>query len=81
MTCRTISPAQARQLVSAGARLIDIRSADEFARARLPGAENRPLGTLDPVAHDGPVVFHCKSGMRTAAERLRREYARFTGAS
>jgi rhodanese-related sulfurtransferase len=67
MTCRTISPAEARELVSKGAKLIDIRGADEFARARLPGAENRPLDALGAVAHDGPVVFHCRSGMRTAA--------------
>ena len=74
MTCPTISPAQAQRLVDGGARLIDIRSADEFARVRLPRAENRPLDRLDTIAHDGPVVFHCKSGMRTAAnaERLAR---------
>lgn len=67
MTCQTVSPTEALRLVSQGAKLIDIRGADEFARTRLPGAENLPLDTLDTVAHDGPVVFHCKSGMRTAA--------------
>lgn len=67
MTCQTVSPTEALRLVSQGAKLIDIRGADEFARARLPGAENRPLDTLGSVAHDGPVVFYCKSGMRTAA--------------
>ena len=67
MTCQIVSPAEALRLVSQGAKLIDIRGADEFARARLPGAENRPLDALGAVAHDGPVVFHCKSGMRTAA--------------
>lgn len=74
MTCPTISPAHALDLVNGGARLIDIRGADEFARVRLPRAENRPLDRLDTIAHDGPVVFHCKSGMRTAAnaERLAR---------
>lgn len=66
MTCQTITPAKALDLVSKGAKLVDIRGADEFARARLPGAENRPLDTLGTVSHDGPVVFHCKSGMRTA---------------
>lgn len=67
MTCQTVTPAEALRLVSQGAKLVDIRGADEFARARLPGAENRPLDALGTVAHDGPVVFHCKSGMRTAA--------------
>ena len=67
MTCQTVTPTEARRLVSQGAKLIDIRGADEFARARLPGAENRPLEALGAIAHDGPVVFHCRSGMRTAA--------------
>ena len=67
MTCQTVTPAEALRLVRQGAKLVDIRGADEFARARLPGAENRPLDALGTVAHDGPVVFHCKSGMRTAA--------------
>lgn len=75
MTCHTISPAQAQRLVNGGARLIDIRSADEFARVRLPRAENRPLDRLDTIAHDGPVVFHCKSGMRTAANAERLAHA------
>lgn len=74
MTCRTITPVEARQLVSEGAMLVDIRGADEFARVRLPGAENRPLGDLGQIGHGGPVVFHCRSGMRTAAnaDRLAR---------
>lgn len=67
MTCQTLTPAQARDAVARGARLIDIRSGDEFARVRLPGAENRPLDQLTTVTHDGPVVFHCRSGMRTTA--------------
>ena len=52
MTCQTLTPAQARDAVARGARLIDIRSADEFARVRLPGAENRPLDQLTTVTHD-----------------------------
>ena len=67
MTCQTVTPAEALRLVSEGAKLVDIRGAGEFARARLPGAENRPLDALGTVSHEGPVVFHCKSGMRTAA--------------
>lgn len=66
MTCKTISPAEAQRLIAQGARLIDIRGADEFARARLPGASNVPLDRLTPLHSEGPVVFHCRSGMRTA---------------
>jgi rhodanese-related sulfurtransferase len=74
MTLATLSPADARDMVAAGARLIDIRGADEHARERIPGAANLPLDRIDTLPHDArPVVFHCKSGMRTAgnAARLR----------
>jgi rhodanese-related sulfurtransferase len=67
MTLAKLSPAEARRMVDAGARLIDIRGRDEFARSRAPGAENRPLDELDAIEHDGPVVFLCRSGMRTTA--------------
>lgn len=66
MTLPRLSPAEARRLSDSGARLIDIRGRDEFARARAPGAENRPLDELEPFDHDGPVVFVCRSGMRTS---------------
>jgi len=68
---KTLSPADARSLLASGARLVDIRTPDEFARARLPGAENRPLDSIDPAEGpaegDAPVIFLCRSGMRTAA--------------
>lgn len=71
MTCKTISAAEARDLLNRGGRLIDIRARDEFARAHLPGAENRPLDSLSRVPHCGPVVFHCRSGTRTAHNAAR----------
>lgn len=67
MTLPTLSPAEARDLLTQGARLVDIRAADEFARARVAAAENRPLDALGPIAGDAPVVFMCRSGMRTGA--------------
>lgn len=67
MSLPTISATQARELASRGARLIDIRGADEFARSHASGAENRPLDTIGPVTGDAPVVFLCRSGMRTSA--------------
>jgi rhodanese-related sulfurtransferase len=65
MALPRLSPAEARRLADAGARLIDIRGRDEFARVHAPGAENRPLDELGKVEGDGPVVFLCRSGMRT----------------
>lgn len=67
MTLPTLTPADARALLARGARLVDIRAADEFARARAQGAENQPLDTLADVPGDRPVVFMCRSGMRTGA--------------
>ncbi|WP_249110226.1 rhodanese-like domain-containing protein [Neokomagataea anthophila] len=68
MTLVALSPADARVAVDTGARLIDIRGADEYARERIPGAVNVPLNRIGDLAYDGrPVIFHCKSGMRTTA--------------
>ena len=71
MTLATLSSADARAVIDAGARLIDIRGADEHARERIPGAINVPLDRIGDLPRDGrPVVFHCKSGMRTAANAV-----------
>ena len=68
MTLGILSPADARAMIDAGAWLIDIRGADEHARERIPGAVNMPLERIGELPRDGrTVVFHCRSGMRTAA--------------
>jgi rhodanese-related sulfurtransferase len=67
-----IEPAElATRLASGRATLVDIREADEFARAHVKGALNRPLSdfesahlTIEPERH---VVFTCRTGMRTGA--------------
>lgn len=72
MTLSHITPAQAQALIAAGARLIDIRGHDEHARERIPGAVNTPLDTLVDLAPEHtPVIFHCRSGMRTDAASVR----------
>lgn len=73
----SLSPAEVKRRIDAGkAVLVDIREADEFARAHIEGAMSLPLSDweaahlkIDP-AQD--VVFTCRSGMRTqgACERL-----------
>jgi len=68
MTIRTLSPAEAHAAIAAGARLIDIRDADEHARERIAGATSLPLARIGELPGDErPVIFHCRSGMRTAA--------------
>lgn len=58
------------RLAAGKAMLVDIREADEFARAHIPGARSQPLSAFE-VAHlaidpDADVVFTCRTGMRTA---------------
>lgn len=71
MSCRQITPAEAGALLAQGARLIDIRDPDEHARSRIPGAESHPLGRLAVVAGEAPVIWHCRTGMRTSANAAR----------
>jgi rhodanese-related sulfurtransferase len=67
MSLAKITPKEAKRLVDAGATLIDIRAPDEHARESIPGARNLPLGQGQPRDLVGPLVFHCRSGMRTSA--------------
>lgn len=73
MSVTTILPAEAEQLMRQGARLVDVRDADEFAREHIPGADCIPLARIEPGSLTGsaPVVFHCRSGLRTAAQAQR----------
>lgn len=72
MTVKALSPADARLAIERGARLIDIRAADEHARERIPGATSLPLDRIAGLPRDDrPVVFHCRSGMRTTANATR----------
>jgi phage shock protein E len=75
---REIQGGDARKLVAAGARLLDVRSPEEYAGGHLPGAINIPVQELDRrVAEVGPIdgelVVYCRSGHRSgrATELLR----------
>lgn len=74
MTLKTIDAAGAKRLIDGGALLVDIREPDEFARERVPGARNQPLGALANLGtgRATAVIFHCRSGNRTQlnAQRL-----------
>ena len=47
MTIGTISPREAQTLVAQGAKLIDIRDADEYLYEHIPEAHLVPLSTLE----------------------------------
>ena len=67
-----VSPAAAREWLKKGARVIDVRSEEEFRGGHLPGAANIPLDRLrDEVSRlarskDQPLLLHCLSGTRSA---------------
>ncbi len=75
-----VSPAQARQRITEGALLLDVRDKEEFEAGHIPGAVNVSRGTLemriDEVAPDKqtPIVCLCGGGNRgaLAADTLQR---------
>jgi rhodanese-related sulfurtransferase len=69
-----IEPVDAAAMLRDGAVLVDIRGADEHARARIPGAYLAPFDRLAeamPETTGRAVIFHCKTGMRTGANAAR----------
>lgn len=66
----TIGPADVPALIAAGALLVDIREQEEWDEARIPGAEFRPLSTIDrwwpQLPRDATVILYCRSGNRSA---------------
>ncbi len=67
---RTMLPA----LRQAGAVLVDVRSAGEFASAHAPGTVNIPLSDLgarvSEIPKDVPVVVCCASGSRSGMAKI-----------
>lgn len=57
--------------IKAGARIIDVRTPDEFADEAYPKAKNIPLAALaarmnELEPKDKPIVVYCASGARSA---------------
>jgi len=76
MTPETVKPAEAHALMRKGALLVDIRDADEHAREHIPGALNVPLAGIEALPPaTGPIIFHCRTGMRTDANAARLQAA------
>lgn len=69
MSLSPILPTRAKELIAAGAVLVDIRDADEYRREHIAGARLRPLSTLTSldVEPGRVVIFQCRSGARTMA--------------
>ncbi len=64
-----VSPAQIKEWRDADAAVIvDVREANEWGEAHIPGAILMPLSTFNPSEIPDPgerhLVFHCRSGRR-----------------
>lgn len=63
--------------IKAGARIVDVRTPEEFRDGAYPGAINIPVQALgarmSELSKDKPIVVYCASGGRsaTAARMLR----------
>ena len=68
---KTISVAQAKELLGSGATLIDVRSAREWRTGRAPQAKHVPLDRLQAstagIQKTRPVIAICASGIRSAS--------------
>jgi phage shock protein E len=65
-----IPGADAHRLVESGARLVDVRTREEFEAGHLLGAVNIPVQELDRRMVElepkgNPVVLYCRSGNRS----------------
>lgn len=62
--------AKFQEAIDAGAFVLDVRSAEEYAEGHIPGAYNIPLAELvdrkSEIPTDQTVVVYCKSGHRAA---------------
>ena len=65
-----VDPAEAQRRVQTGAALVDVREADEYAQARVPGAKLIPLSEfaarVGELPADREVVLMCAGGVRSA---------------
>ena len=65
------SPNKVQACLQAGAKVIDVRSAAEYASGHLPGTTNIPLNELrDQIGRlapdrGQPLLLHCQSGVRS----------------
>ena len=66
----SISASAAEEARQNGTRLIDVREQNEWDESHIPGAELRPMSTINDwyadLPQDEPVIVYCRSGSRSA---------------
>jgi rhodanese-related sulfurtransferase len=64
-----VTPAQAKELIAAGAQVIDVRTDPEYTAGHIPGAGHVPLADIQSEAagldRETPLVIYCRSGERS----------------
>ena len=67
----TVSVAEAKDLLSSGAALVDVRTAQEWRTGQAPQAKHIPLDRLQTstagINRNRPVIAVCASGVRSAS--------------
>jgi rhodanese-related sulfurtransferase len=70
VTPKEISRAEAREMLDAGAQLVDVRADHEWETGHLPGAVHIPLAELparvEEIDKDRPVILYCRGGNRSS---------------
>lgn len=64
-----LAAAEAKQIITAGAQLIDVRTPVEYEAGRIPGSLHIPLADVPREAarldRERPVVLYCRAGNRS----------------
>ena len=64
-----VGNAEFQQAIAAGAQLIDVRTAEEYAAGHIPGAVNIPIDVLPQslaqIDKSKPVAVYCATGARS----------------
>lgn len=64
-----VTPDEASKLIDEGALLVDVREQIEWDAVHIPGAELRPMSTINDwwqeLPRDRTLVLQCRSGQRS----------------
>jgi rhodanese-related sulfurtransferase len=65
-----LTVAEAKEMIDNGAPVIDVREMHEYTAGHVPGAKLIPVNTImrrsDELPKEGPIVFICAMGQRSA---------------
>ncbi len=63
----TITTNEALDLIEKGAKVIDVRTIEEYNESHIKGAINIPLNEIDSISYDknDTLILYCASGVRS----------------